>query len=122
MAHFSTLEIVLICLLVFSLYFIYTLIIKIRVLRYHLTDFSDWAICEIDSIRESATFAIVDEVKIRKSDISDERAQMFVPTDIKEARRRWEEKIDHVQSSLRRNGISFLETSDKALMLSDKFK
>jgi hypothetical protein len=104
------------------LYFIYTLIIKIRVLRYHLSDFSGWAICEIDSIRESVTFAIVDEVKIRRSDISDERAQMFVPTDITEARRRWAEKIDRVQSSLRRNGMSCLGDSDRTFILSDKFQ
>ncbi len=122
MAYFSTLEIVLVCLLVFGLYFIYTLIIKIRVLRYHLVDFSDWAINEIDSITDSATDTIVEEVKLRRGDISNERAQMFVPTYITEARRRWEKEVDDLQVSLRRNGMSCLGDSERTFLLSDKFQ
>jgi len=122
MPHLTWLEILLLCICIIFGSVIFRQAVRERVLRYFFISCNDWTANKIDEIVESAKYTIIDEVKIRYPDYSYERAAMYIPTVISNAKNEWQRQTDDVQKSLLRNGIAPLRDDDAAFGLSDYLK
>ena len=123
-----SIEINLIVCLVFALLLIslicilFSALVQINVLRYELIKFSDWSASTLEEISGSATEAIVSEVMTFRTNLSRADAERFVPEDVANAVKHWEEACDRMQARLARNGIKPLTTEDKQFLLSNYMK
>lgn len=107
----------------FSLvYFLFKALVQINVLRYELITLSDWSASTLEEISASATEAIVSEVMAFRTNLSRADAEMYVPEDVVNAVKQWEEACDRMQDSLVRNGIKPLTKEDKQFLLSTFMK
>ena len=104
------------------IYYQFIAYIKINVLRYELISLSDWSANTIEQISESATEAIVSEVLLYRTNLSRADAIGYVPTDVVNAVKLWEEACDRMQASLVRNGMNPLTAADKQFLLSTHMK
>lgn len=122
MPHLTGLEISLLCICILFGGFIFRLLIRERVLRYFFIKSNEWSANKIDEIVESAKYTIIDEVKIRYPDYTDERVAMYIPIVISNARDEWQRQTADFQKSLLRNGIAPLGGEDVTFGLSNHLK
>jgi hypothetical protein len=110
--------------IIFSLliYLLFSAFIKINILRYELIRLSDWSASKLEEISTSATEAIVSEVLIFRTNLSRADAEMYVPEDVVNAVKEWEEACDRMQASLIRNGMKPLTVEDSQFTLSPYMK
>ncbi|TRV26116.1 MAG: hypothetical protein EWV88_06870 [Microcystis wesenbergii Mw_MB_S_20031200_S109D] len=104
------------------LYALFRSYVKIKILRYELISLSDWSANTIQQIGETASEALVAEVLTFRPHLSRNDAEMFVPNDVSNAIKLWEDECDRIQIRLVRNGIKPLNIEDKQFLLSSLFK
>jgi hypothetical protein len=100
-------------------YCTYRLLVRELVLRHIFIQSSDWCAYKIDKLVERADYTIIEEVRHRYPEYTDERARMHVPTEITNAKADWEKQCDEFQKKLAANGMAPLSKDDWVFGLSN---
>lgn len=109
----------LVLVLAVALHFLIRVYIVIKILRYELISLSEWSAQKLNEISESASHAIVTEVRAFRPRLGDHEAKMFIPLAVSDAVKDWEAVCDKTQARLIRNGVKPLNIRDKQFLLSD---
>lgn len=103
-------------------YFTRKFYLQTKVLRLEFSMFIRNRGVQIDELSNSATDAIVEQVKCLHPEVSAKGAVDFVPDDVREATRTYWNEVEQVQKVLLRNGIKSLSRRDSQFALSDDFR